>query len=185
MNNDIVFLVEGHLEQKFIQNICPKKIVRRLQCNGSEVKPAAIAKRITSQCNLLRGRYRYFIVIIDKEDRNCSPSEFEQQIQEELRKNNNTENVIIGVPDRMIENWILADINTVNRYCNPPIPANSSFEGENGKSILSQHMNRYHSTTIGVEMLHKCNPSSMKNSHSFSIFFEKITQTIDCWWFKK
>ena len=40
------FLVEGHLEQRFVQAVCPGSSVLRLNCNGDKVAIEAVAKRV-------------------------------------------------------------------------------------------------------------------------------------------
>ena len=43
------FLVDGHMEQLIIQQLCPKKPVRRIGCNGDDVSMAAIANAYTER----------------------------------------------------------------------------------------------------------------------------------------
>jgi hypothetical protein len=50
------YLIDGHLEKKVIQQICPGAIVRILQCNGRDVSLQAIANRVASHCRLFHGK---------------------------------------------------------------------------------------------------------------------------------
>jgi hypothetical protein len=80
--SDPAYIVEGDLEQKFIQNVCPGCSVRRLNCNGRDVSLEAIARRVGTLGRLLHKRHSPIIVVFDREGR-PEPSE---QIEETLRQ---------------------------------------------------------------------------------------------------
>lgn len=175
------FLVDGQQEKKFIQKVCPNRIVRLLNCNGKNVSATAIVDRIETQCRLLGGRCHPIIVLVDREGRDVTANQLCSQIQILINDRKITDNIIVGVADRMIENWILSDRETLANYCeekNIPI----STEGENGKAILKKLISNYHETTVGVELLYQCKPSRMiLNSVSFREFFESLP-VMQCNW---
>lgn len=179
------FLVDGHLEKKFIQHICPGYVVRILQCNGEQVAIKEIAKRVITQCKLLKGRYRPIVVVIDREGRSKTANKVGETLLSCIREAGINDDIIIGVADRMIENWILSDFDIVKKvkprsrrsWGNIP-------DGFSGKNRLRKILGGYHETTDGVDLLIKCRPSKMKNSQSFQTFFNKIGH-IKCNWLQK
>ena len=179
------YLVDGHLEKTFIQRTCRRNtVVRLLQCNGEDVAVQAIAKRIVTHCRLLHGRCRPIIVVLDREGRDTSAEQLSADIIVEVQKGGVDDEIIIGVADRNIENWILADVDTVQKlYPNVTLDIPSP-DGFNGKSKLRKALGTYHETTMGVDLLLRCRSSSMRSSPSFSRFLKKV-QHLDCWWLEK
>ena len=103
------FLVEGDLEQKFIQATCSKCPVQKINCNGYEVSVESIAKRVGSLARLLHKRYSPIIVVFDREGRDASLEEIEMEFMALIGREEIEVPIIVGIPDRDIENWILAD----------------------------------------------------------------------------
>jgi hypothetical protein len=62
------FLVEGQMEQRIIQSLCPNKPVRLIRCNGDDVSMAAIARALNARLRLLLN-YSPIIIILDRERR--------------------------------------------------------------------------------------------------------------------
>ncbi|RJP62637.1 MAG: DUF4276 family protein [Ignavibacteriales bacterium] len=184
MNNP-AFLVDGQLEQRFIQNACPNAPVRLLNCNGDKVSSSAIAKRIATHYRLLKKKYSPIVIVIDRESRCLTATEFKNEITTLLANDNISEDFIIGIADRMIENWILADKINVSKYAKVNLDQVPDVEGENGKSKIRKLIKDYHETTVGVELLKKSNPQRMFSSESFKTFFSSINNRIDCWWMNK
>jgi hypothetical protein len=182
--SSFAFLVEGHLEKKFIQNICPNKTVRMLNCNGKQVSAQAIAKRVATQCRLFKGRYSTIIICVDREDRVESASKFRDNLLKAIKSENVIENIIIGIPDRMIENWILADKATVYKFTSKRPIYEGNSDGFNGKSVIRHLIPEYHETTVGVELLEKCRVSKMLSSESFKDFYGRLPKGI-CWWLER
>ncbi len=68
----------------------------------------------------------------------------------------------------MIENWILADFETVKENCKTEKKLTGVQEGSHGKKILSECLKeKYHETTVGVMLLSKCRASIMRASNSW------------------
>lgn len=183
--NEPAFLVDGNLEQRFIQNVCPNKKVRILNCNGEQVSISAIAKRIATQYRLLIKKCSPIIVVIDRESRDETPHQICSELYRYLSEENISDNLIIGVADRMIENWILADKKNISKFANIAEDSIPNIEGKHGKGFIKNIIPDYNETTTGVELLKKSNPHRMLNSESFKNFFDSIYDKIDCWWLKK
>jgi len=183
------FIVEGDLEQKFIQLVCSGCPVRKINCNGDSVKIELIAKRVGTLGRLLHKRHSPIIVVFDREQRTETIDEIENIFRESLRPELIEVPVIIGIPDRDIENWILADIEIfaeksgAERELFPP-----NYEGEKGKTIIKKYIGRnrsYVETIDGVKWLKACRPSIMRSK---SLSFNKFSQALDdisCWWLKE
>ncbi|MGA3052108.1 MAG: hypothetical protein ABSE00_09340 [Chitinispirillaceae bacterium] len=176
------FLVDGHSERKVLQRICPDIPIKIINCNGDNVAIDAIAKRIDSEIRLLNNRNHPIVVIIDREDRQDSPINIEKKLRKALKEFGCKVTPVIGIADRMFENWILADYNAVKCHCKTIQPAKCTFEGLAGKGIIQKIYPRYHETTDGVDMFFKCCHSTVySNSQSFRHLIDSIGK-IDCNW---
>lgn len=186
MNNKPAFLVEGDLEQKFIQNACPGAPVRKINCNGDSVCIESIAKRVGSLARLLHKRFSPIVVIFDRENREISARDLKRKFIEALKTECIDSKVIVGIPDRDIENWILADYSVFSSAAGiesvliPP-----SFEGKKGKSIIKKSLGNeksYVETVDGVAWLKSCRANVIReNSASFSEFMDELIG-LQCRW---
>lgn len=170
------FIVDGQMEQMIINHFCPDKPVRLLNCNGKDVSIEAAAKKASSLIRLMKRNYPV-ILIFDREKRVESSEEIARKLFDEIQKCgvNNVE-VIIGVPDKMMENWMLADIKSINSHFD--LHENQqNFEGTGGKSKIKQLVNpkTYSETHDGPELAKRCDLLTVySNSVSFHCFFEKV-----------
>lgn len=172
------FIVDGQTEKKIIQHICPEAPIRMTNLNGKNVNIAAIAKTVSSFIKLFKGRYFPVFVLVDREGRNQSAEEIERLLHHELVDCYGlaANDVIVSCPDRMIENWMLADSTYFNRVHG--ILIESILEGKNGKKelrrLLSEKKIAYHELTVGVEIFVRINPAEMRrNSLSFRRLAER------------
>jgi len=178
------FLIDGFTEKLVLEKICPNTKINRINCNGHSVSICALAKRICSLIRLLNNRYYPIFVIIDREDREESSANIIEDLENEIQKAGIKDDVRIGVCDRMIENWTLADWDSfkhntgIDESTIKPI----HFEGTQGKNQIKKYYPNYQETTDGVEFFLKANPAIMiENSDSFKIFISK-TKDINCFW---
>jgi hypothetical protein len=179
------FVVDGQMEQKIIQNICPKQPVRLLNCNGKNVTYDAAAKHAATLIRLLK-KYFPIIIIFDRENRKETPDIVARNLLDAINKHEIQKvEIIIGVPDCMVENWLLADISAINSYFEIKKPIRqSSFEGTKGKNKLRSLIgqNNYSETQDGPNIFSKCRIDIVsKNSPRFYSFFQN-TQKINCAW---
>ncbi|MCK5604962.1 DUF4276 family protein [Candidatus Pacearchaeota archaeon] len=187
MMSNPAFLVEGLMEKRIIQNLCPGKVIRVLNCNGENVSISAIAKRIVSLVRILKGRNYPFIVIFDREKRRESVLEIEKLLTKEIKSFGCNEDIILGIPDRMVENWILADWHNFTIKCpNLKKEGLNCYEGAYGKSKMKSFLLKqdiiYHETIHGVEFFLASNPETIKK-HSFSFGrFADAIKNIECFW---
>ena len=167
------FIVDGYTELKIIQYLCPGKPVKRTDCNGKDVKIPLIAKKIASHIRILGNRHYPIIVLVDKENRELSFEDMVQQIRDALHNEGITDQDIrIGVADRMIENWIIADWELLagNIDSKPPITDSS-----NGASAIKKIKNTYDKTTDGVEYFKSARQNILyNNSPSYKHFIDQL-----------
>ena len=185
-----VFFVDGIMEQKFIQNICPKIKVQLTNINGKSVKIEAIAKKLASLIRLLNNNYYPIVIFIDREKRTESSDEIIVKLKNALNSLDiNIENLIFGVADIMTENWILADWKSFKENTKVKINKEyTSFEGKHGANLIKKYYPEYQKTIDGVELLCKSNCSEIaKNSDSFNKLKSSLNSKIitNCYWFQK
>jgi hypothetical protein len=187
--NRPAFIVEGHLEQDFVQAVCDGSPVRRIGCNGANVKIEVVAKHVATHARLLQKRYEPIIVIFDRERREETCEHMEKMLKEELQKQNVSARIIVGIPDRDIESWILADYETfANAVGIEPKTCQNNFEGTKGKSKIKElcvGKCHYNEIIHGVAWLKNAKPYKMKGaSPSFARFVE-ASKGLSCRWLQQ
>lgn len=181
------FIVDGEQEQKILQKLCPGSPIKRLNCNGENVELSAAAERAASLIRLIGQAYYPIIVIFDREKRQDSADQVRQELYELIAKEGVCSQVIVGVPDRMIENWILASWNTISTRCQFKGARPGIIEGQNGKSLIKRKLPKgryYHETIEGVDwFVHSDACEIYTNSSSFKTFADSVS-SLNCKWLK-
>jgi hypothetical protein len=178
------FLVEGCMEQRIIQELCPRKPVRLIGCNGDDVSVAAIAKALNARIRLL-GDYHPIIIILDRERRVESCGQLIQDLSALLDNTYNHQGkYVIGMADRTIENWILSDWDSIASQNSSFKALTDEIQGAHGKSEIRKLLPKeiiYHETTVGVDLFLKCRPAQLfASNESFRNFVSQLN--IECWW---
>lgn len=172
------FIVDGYTELKIVQNICPGRPVKRTDLNGKNVAINAIAKKIAWHIRLMGNRYYPIIILVDREERNISFQEMASQIRLGLENEGIiSQDLRIGVADRMIENWIIADWEQLNGTLeNKP----DKTDGCNGTSSIKKIKLTYDKTTDGVNyFISARQPAIYRNSPSYRHFIDQL-EGISC-----
>lgn len=181
------FIVDGYQEKKIVQQLCPNAPIRLLNRNGRDVELHAAAKRVVSLIRLLGNRYYPFVIIFDREERKESSSRVAEVLRELILSEGIVDDLVIGVPDRMIENWLLADWATVQSLGKLKTPKSQIFEGCNGKAAIKKLLpkgNTYQETVQGVEWFSAVNVNALfRNSSSFYHFVNEL-EHLDCLWLR-
>lgn len=181
MNNP-AFIVDGFTEKLIIQKICPGKPIRRTDLNGKNVQLCALAKKIASIIRILGDNYSPIVIIVDKEKRDISYNAMISTLEELLKKEGVISDFILGVPDIMIENWMIADWDILETDENKP----THTDGSNGSSIIKKIKKTYNKTTDGVSYFLKTNPNNIyNNSPSFRSFFDSLAGKLSCFYLEK
>ncbi|NTF31461.1 hypothetical protein [Rhizobium skierniewicense] len=183
----IGFIVEGHMEEKIIRHFCGGAEVRRLQINGCKFPVPRIAERITPHISLLRRKKVHkVVVIIDREQRDETSEQFENDILDAILKRNAVDiPVQITSPDRNFESWIVPFLNA---NCDVSSERQDHFEGRNGKSIIRAKFKArgeaYVEVVDGIRLFKKVRPEKLKEaSLSFRRFAGNFNE--DCWWLRQ
>ncbi len=179
------FIVEGHMEQLVVQKLCPDTPVQRLEANGDQTEISAIVDRIEAIYRILNNRFYPICVVFDREGRDETCDQIKVAVEVELvARNLDVGQFRIGVCDRMIENWLLADFDLLNRRYS--YTANVEFEGTNGKASLSRicdKVERYRETTVGVKLALEMNVGVVyQNSPSFRALVDQVD--FECRWLR-
>lgn len=146
------FLVEGQMEQKILQRICPGQPVRLIGVNGDHVKLEAICDRLETQIRLLGNRYHPIFVVFDREGREAPALEISTSVASMLMARGfQGHDIRIFVADREIEDWMLLDAEGICQHYNIPVPAIKP-NGKGGLAKLIGNRVQYHETSVGVEL---------------------------------
>lgn len=178
------FLIDGLMEKIVLEKICPNTTIRLINCNGNSVSIIALAKRIHTLIKILNNRNYPIFILIDREEREVTCSQIIIELEEELKKYGVSDDIRIGVCDRMIENWTLSDWNSFVKNSGIAIETITpeNIEGCKGKSVVKKYYPHYQETTDGVMFFLKSNPEVMfHKSESFRNFISK-TKDINCFW---
>ena len=167
------FIVDGFTELKIVQAICPGQPVKRTDLNGKFVTINAIAKKIASQIRLLGNRYYPIVILVDKEERNIGFQEMANQLKDSLIKEGiNNQDLRIGIADRMIENWIIADWETLNDNIESKP---KTTDGINGTASIKKTKKSYDKTTDGVAYFKSARKEVIyQNSPSYKYFIDLL-----------
>ncbi len=121
----------------------------------------------------------------DLEKREITFEEMALQLRNEI-ENQGVNNIDfrIGVADRMIENWILADWDTLMLNLNLSEGKPEFTDGIGGKAKMKKLIPDYGETSDGVNYFLKANSSIIyENSPSFKHFVDQL-KDLKCYWMK-
>jgi hypothetical protein len=173
------FIVDGFTEMKIVQKICPNTPVQRTDLNGKDVTLDAISNNLSRLIKPLINRYYPIVILVDKEDRNITCEEMESVIFENLKKNFPDQDLRVGVADRMIENWMIADWVS---FCNNSAKKPTNTDGLNGTAVIKKIKGSYSKTADGVNFFVNNNPHIMyENSLSYRCFIDKL-KDLNCYY---
>jgi hypothetical protein len=152
----------------------------------AKITRLAVAKALNAQMRLLSA-YHPIVIILDRERRAERCHDLIQELSGLLDGHNHHGRYVVGMADRTIENWILADWQFIVQE-NPSYQSlPDGVEIEHGKSIVKRLMPKeiyYHETTIGVELFLKCRPHKMYEANeSFRSFVSQLN--LQCWWLRE
>jgi hypothetical protein len=168
------------METHFVNSTYANAIVQRPFPNGDDVALDLIIECINDQLETVGGEIKKVIVLMDREGRHISASEMANLIAAGVSHKNPGRAFYIGVSDREIENWILADEQAVAVQCGNP-GYGYDCEGRNGKSVLQK-------LTDGVDLGYRDKALLLKASYASRIrakspSFDNFVGSLDFeWW---
>ena len=187
------FIVEGDQERKIVKKLCGNCRIPKIG-NGDDFPISKIAEIICSHIKSFNNRYYPIVVIFDREQRNESVDTIISNVKNYLKKEKVTDEVIIGIPDRSLESWIMPFINEEGSFVTEPV---SNFDGYKCKNELNSiiingnkkgknNYRDYHETGSGVDMFlkHVVPEKLAKVSPSFEKFYVETKKYLpNCQWF--
>lgn len=173
------------MEQKIVQRLCPGQPVRLIGCNGDSVSMFAVYKALNLHIRMLKN-YHPIVILLDRERRMQTCDVLIAELRALLDQNGHTGRYVIGMADRTIENWILADWSSACTRYEGCREFGDDSEACHGKSTIRRLMPRniiYHETTIGVELFLLVRPATIfEASKSFRDFVGQLK--IGCYWLR-
>lgn len=175
--NEVGFIVDGFMEKRIVEHICPRAPVNRLDLNGKSVSIEAIARKAATYARILRRRCLRVIIVVDREARKESSQSIARELSERIAAEG-VDDFVIAVSDRMSENWMLADLRGVERYLSLPSGTlGGTYEGSNGKATLKSlfraQSRSYQETLDGADLFCSCDPKTIAStSESFRALLE-------------
>jgi Domain of unknown function (DUF4276) len=177
MNNP-AFIVDGFTEKSIVQKLCSNQPIRRTDLNGKGTTISAIAKKIASLIRLLGNKYYPIIILVDKENRNIDFEQMAIQLKESLIAEGITDQDLrIGIADRMIENWMIADWKSL---AGPKLKEPSQTDGINGAGLIKKVKKTYAKVVDGTEFFINADPKMLyEKSASYRHFIDQL-KDINC-----
>jgi hypothetical protein len=171
------FIIDGFTEKGIVQKLCPGRPISRTDLNGKNVTLPAMAKRIATLIRLLGNRCYPIIILIDKEQREANFAEIADELRAALVDEGVTDQDLrIGVADRMIENWTLADWERLGGTDEKP----GCTDGIHGAGMIRTIKGSYNKTTDGVEYFIDARQETIyANSPSYRHFIDQL-HDIEC-----
>lgn len=177
------FLVEGLMEQKFIQSVCPGAKVVTIGCNGRDAPMKTVAHFILKHLRLMKDRFYPVYIWLDREGRTESAAQLIDELTVEVTAAGFS-NFVVGIPDRHTETWILHDWELVRSRSNGQPVKPATIEGCYGKALLRRALPEYTEVIMGVELLKSVDVAQvLETSPSFASFVKQIN--LKCWWLEQ
>ena len=173
------FIVDGFTELTIIQKLCPNQPIKR-SINGKDVSLKRTAAEIVTIIRVLNNRNYPIVILTDREKRADDfltvAAELKREVVEQLATKNMTADIRIGVADRMIENWLLADADALGNPSEIP----TETDGLGGKGLMRKIMPTYSETVDGPALFFKADPAKIyENSPSFKHFVDQL-EDLNC-----
>jgi hypothetical protein len=175
------FIVDGFTELNILQRICPNQPIRR-SINGKDVSLKRAAEQIVAIIRALNNRNYPIVILTDREKRTDDflkiANDLKQEVIKLLAEKDIVVDIRVGVADRMIENWILADADALGNHNEIP----TETDGISGKSWLKKVKPNYSETADGPDLFLKADALKMYNqSPSFKHFVDQL-KDLDCFY---
>lgn len=160
------------------------KILKTDGPRGHAALPEQIIGKAKKQIYMLRDlKCSKVIIMLDFESRNCTYSSFFNDLVSAAQKYELGVELLFVVPNQMIENWYLADIEIISRnkaFMRGGL-SQKKYEGLYGKGELKKLFKKeytYNETTHGPQLFVEIRESvASENSESFKAFVDIIGST--------
>jgi hypothetical protein len=184
-----LFIVDGQTEICSIRSKFQKEFqitpeMRKSDCNGKAVLVSGYCQKILPMILFAtNSSFENVVIIVDLEQRKVNANKFSNQIKANLTKlitenvkfkKNFPLNLFVCSPNRMFENWIVADVKGIK--AKDELIRNDStqglFDGKSGTTVLKTMMRQKYKKTFHAETLFKAVDigRAKENSPSFLNF---------------
>ena len=172
-------IVGGQLELRSFRKRCAGCRVSLLPGAHAEMAHKGLAKQIAAALRPFASQISNVIVVLDREGSEKIASELEGAIEGHVSRLTDIELCVV-CPDRMIENWMLADVVAIkSKSYIRKTAKQKQYEGTHGKQELKKLFvgsKAYRETSHGVEMMCLVRSSQgSKNSPSFAKFMKALS----------
>jgi len=192
--SNTIFILDGSSDIHSVRQKIQKEYhctpeFRKASCNGKDVSPEGYVNAVTGTLMLaLSGSYRHIICIFDREKRQMSSQNLRAKVKgvivtklletNQYSKTELSEKVYVFVPDIMLENWIVADVQGI-KLKKELIRQNAKqekYDGKSGSTTLKRMMKtNYHKTQHAPLLFKAVNfKRASINSPSFEAFYTAL-----------
>lgn len=161
-------IVEGHTEKQFFEYSLPNVMAMRTIKNGQSLE-TLLDSIVTSVQTVPYSRQVIFIWF-DRENLPDCCSDLEDQVRSAIAPYVQGKTVYVGIPDREVENWLLADIHGAT---DSEIEYDYTHEGIKGKPVF-ENVCGLKSPGDKARALKRARPSIIaQRSPSFQLFYNR------------
>lgn len=189
-----VFVMDGPSDIKSFTGKIQKEYgeqsqFRKAPCNGHTVSAEGYANGVHGTVNFaLNSNFLHILCVLDREKRKVSAEKLAETIRNELvlliEKSSNisteelNEKLKVIVADRMLENWIIADVEGIKEKKDliNEEAIQDNYDGQSGVNILKKFMlTKYDKVQHAPILFKKVSiERAVQNSPSFNSFIEAI-----------
>jgi hypothetical protein len=175
----IAAIVEGHTEAHFVHATYAASHIIRPIPNGETVPVEQIIEAILDAMDVIGGNISKILILLDREQREMEAEDFLSKIQSALELRCGTRKLYIGVADRQIENWIVADEQEMRNRYKPDFEYQG--DGCGGKAVLEKINGGVSLGPFDTALLLKSCSANRASTRSSSL--ARLLKIIDFDWF--
>ena len=105
----IAAIVEGHTEEHFVRSTYGAARITRAIPNGRTVDPGVIVDAVLDALELVSGSVTKVLILFDREGRAETAEALAAEVRDGVAARCGDRVLYVGVSDRQIENWVVAD----------------------------------------------------------------------------
>lgn len=182
MSHEFAALVEGHTEIEFFNRSMSGVLAMRVIQNGGTLDVAL--NSIERGFRALGINRSKIIILFDREASELTCQQLAEEVRVRIEPHRANRTVVVGVPNREIENWMLAAQSLVRDTISEP-GYQYACEGSSGKSRF-ERLTSIRSPAEKAQFLKKAVASDIAEySPSFDDFLNQFDEAFDWYWIKR
>lgn len=176
----IGFVVGGRGERAALSRWTNKRLIHMANGLCCTASVDAISRQTLPLVRLLlEKKCDIVVIVLDRELQGASSSQLERNIEERMSQELPDASVFAACPDRMLENWMLADVKSWSGKHGTKSSAQKKSEGKHGKDLvkaLFKPGHHYRETLHGPLFIAAVRTSvARRNSASFARFQRHVS----------